>query len=539
VEGYVMAPGFGGGVCAADFDNDGDIDLFLPTSEGAPNLLFRNRGDGVFDEIAAQVGLASTDRARVALWIDYDGDGLLDLLVGGDCRSMTPDNCLGSGLRLYRQSTDGSFVDVTTQSGVGALGPMLNNNIHRGGLAAGDLNADGFLDVVQCLWGGGGVSIFLNTGAGEFVDATADSGVGSPFEDAWQPVLLDVDHDGDLDFYTSIDFGPNHLWINDGSAHFLDAAPRAHVDTAFNDMGIAVGDADNDGELDLYISEINEGELHNVLHHRLPGANPAYEEIAVDAGVADASFAWGDTWFDADNDGFLDLAVTNGWFNGPGVSDQSRFFRNTGADPVLFEDVSGAVGFNDTLWGSSLAGADLDGDGDVDLVQTTTNQGPVRVLENIRANKAAAAHWLVIRPRTAGSNRFAIGAEVRAVVGEQTMTRRIAAGGGYLAQEPAEADFGLGDHEFVDRVEITWPSGEATTLFAVPSDQKLTIEKGACCAIADLDFNGVVDASDLTTLLSAWGPCVSVCQGDFNHDGVVNGVDLATLLTGWGPALIK
>jgi enediyne biosynthesis protein E4 len=530
VAGYVMAPGFGGGVAAADFDDDGDIDLFLPTSEGTPDLLFRNLGGGTFEEVAASLGLASTARSRVALWFDSDGDHLLDLLVASDCRNLTSSDCTGSLLRLYRQQRDGTFVDVSAAAGLNTVGPTFDPNVHRGGIAAGDLNGDGFLDLVLAAWGGSGLTLLLNDGAGVFIDATVASGVGPAFEDAWQPILFDANNDGLLDIFTTVDFLPNHLWINQGKAKFVDIAPRVGVDIAWNDMGVAIGDYNNDGRFDLYVTEITELAHHNVLLRR--DADPAsslFMEIAAQAGVADVGFAWGATFFDADNDGWLDLAVTNGWFNGPGVNDQSRFFHNLAGSQ--FEDLSTATGFNDTQWGSSLIALDLDRDGDLDLAQTCNQGGPLRILAN---ESTGAGNFLVIRPRMPGANHRAIGAVVHVTAGGLTMSRIITAGMSFLGQEPAEAHFGVGIETIADRVEIAWPDGNITTLTAVPTNQLLTIEQGACCAPGDLDFNSVVDRRDLSQLMQSWGACTGVCSGDIDSDGDVDSADLAQLLANWG-----
>lgn len=531
VLGYVMVSGFGGGVAAADFDDDGDIDFFAPTSAGSPNLLFRNRGDGVFDEVGAELGVGQTFGARAALWMDFNGDRRLDLVVAGDCFQSFEDGCADGALWLFLQTENGSFIDASEAAGLRRLAP-LDPRMHHAGLSAGDVNGDGWLDLVVSVWRGG-VTLLINENGESFVDRTAESGIVNTNTESWQAVLIDLDGDGDLDLFNAIDFAPNRLWLNDGTGQFTDVAAQAGVDTAWNDMGVAIGDVDNDGRFDLFITQIAEGGQHNVLHRQLDSSTLEFEEIAVSAGVAETGFAWGCAWLDADLDGDLDLAVTNGWFNGIGFDDRSRMFLNTGAAAPAFDDVSVAVNFNDDDWGSSLAAVDIDRDGDLDLLQTI-NQGPLRVLENVRAQEGGAGNWLVIKPRMSGPNHRAIGAVVRATVGGVTMMRPIMAGGGFLAQEPAEAHFGVGGASIVDSVEIRWPDGDVTTLHAVPANQALTIEQDACCAPGDLDFNGVVDMRDLSVLLQNWGDCAGACQGDVNFDGAVDGLDLALLLAAWG-----
>lgn len=557
--------GFASGVAAADFDNDGDIDLYVPTREDAPGRLFRNRGDGVFDEVAREVGLLDTARRRAALWIDVDGDGLLDLLTAGDCFQREPVFCRNAWLSLYRQTDAGQFVDATEEAALADL-PPLNPGVHLGGVAAGDVTGDGWLDIVVGFWGDGGILLLVNDGSsrlddgrddstgetpvppaahpGRFSVRTLEAGLPQTGLDHWQPVLFDVDRDGDLDFFSPVDFLPNRLWINDGVGRFHDIAPEAGVATAWNDMGVAVGDPNNDGRLDLFVTEITELTMHNTLHLRAPGDRVFFHEVATETGVAEGGFSWGADWLDADNDGWMDLAVTNGWFNGFGVTDPSRFFRNTGSSPLRFDDVSEAVAFDDMRWGSALVAADLDRDGDPDLVQRMMT-APMRVLENVRLPEAPPANWLVIKPRMRVANRYAIGAEVRAEIGGRIQTRLIAAGGGMLSQSPAEAPFGLGDARSAEIVTITWPGGETTVLRNVPANRTITIVDGPCCDAGDFNFDGSVDGVDLAMLLADWGACdafhdgrdarpTCLRQGDMNGDGHVDGLDLALLLGQWG-----
>ena len=535
IQSYSMAPGMTGGVAAADFDDDGDIDLFVPNREGAPDQLYRNLGHGQFEEIAAEVGLASLQRSRVALWLDFDGDHLLDLFVAGDCFLATPDCPDVSTLKLYRQTGDGCFADVTLEAGL-TDDLIVHSGQHRGGVCAGDVNNDGYLDLVTGVWGGE-ARLWLNNGDGTFTDFSAASGLGGVNEGHWQPVMHDFDGDGALDIFAAIDFTANHLWINQNDATFVDAAPAAGVDSDWNEMGVVVADYDNDGDLDVYITEIADNERHNLLYRNdSQDGSLQFTDVAVAAGVDDTGFGWGTTFLDADNDGLLDLAVTNGYFNSPAIDDQSKFFLNAGGDPTTFTDVSSEVGFDDTLWGSSLIALDFDRDGDLDLVQTCAQGGPLRLLENQRSIEAAANNFLVIQPRMAGPNHRAIGAVVRVNAGGLTMTRLISAGTSLMGQEPAEAVFGLGTASAADTVTIKWPNGSETELHDVAANQVLTVELVDCDVPADLDCDGRVGITDFLALLAAWGDCPpdDECPADLDDDGRVGITDLLLLLAGWG-----
>jgi hypothetical protein len=465
--------GHGTGAAAVDFDADGLVDLFVPQAAGVPDRLYHNLGDR-FEEIAGAVGLASTESSRVALWLDYDGDGDLDLWVAND------DPLASSSFALYRQDPGPTFVDVTVEAGVAKAPIVLQENHHWAGICAGDINRDGYLDVYTAQWPGPG-HLFLNTGEGAFLDISDSSGVAIE-RNAHQCGMADFDGDGWTDIYVAIDFEPNLLWLNQHDGTFVDGAAAAGLANAMNDMGMAFGDFDDDGDFDLYVTNIflpdhAQGPRHNVLlrNDSLGGALD-FVEISEAMGVDNGYFGWGATFMDADNDGDLDLAATNGWRSGPQLEDPSRFFDNPG-DGAAFADVSGDVGFDDTNWGSALVSADFDRDGDLDLVQAcmpTEIAAQLRLLMN--QPPGDANNYLVVKPRTSGPNHFAIGALVRAHVGGRTMLRRIAAGTSYMGQEPMEAFFGVGAASVVDWVTIDWPDGASTTLSNVAVNQELTVE---------------------------------------------------------------
>jgi hypothetical protein len=242
---YRMAAGMGAGVAAADYDGDRDIDLFVPTAEGEADQLYQNIGNGKFVEVAADVGLDSTTRSRTALWLDYDGDGDLDLLVATDHDWMTT-----GPYTLYRQD-DGVFTDVTAGSGLDVPAPVREDHPiipHRGGLCAGDINGDGHLDVYSLQWNGL-PHLFLSNRDGTFHDITSSSGVDTALYYAHQPMMHDFDRDGWTDIYAAIDFLHNALYINQRNGTFVDVAAAAGADNAMNDMGMSLGDVDNDGGL--------------------------------------------------------------------------------------------------------------------------------------------------------------------------------------------------------------------------------------------------------------------------------------------------
>jgi hypothetical protein len=470
IEPYFMASGMCAGFAAADYDDDGDVDLFVPNAQGHPDQLYRNAGDGTFQEIALESGLGSTDAHRGALWFDANGDRRLDLLVvGGDCE--VP--CDREMLTFYLQRGDGAFEDRTEAAGFANVVEVFDGQ-HAGGIAAGDLDGDHDLDVLVSFWQGEPY-LFMNDGDGTFTERAEEAGLAGN-RPHWQPVMIDVDADGWLDIFQAVDFDANILWRNLGDGTFVDIAAEAGVDNAMNDRGVAPGDFDGDGDLDFYVTNMELDGKHNVLlRNDSTGDALQFTEVARSARVHRGGCGWGCTFLDADNDGDLDLAATNGAAGGPHAADPSRFWNNPGGAEPVFDDVSIDVGFDDTDWAGGLVAFDADRDGDLDLAQACAAGGPLRLLDNRASPFTGRGHWIVVRPRSVGPNHRAIGAEVRVTGGGVTRRRWITAGTSMLSQEPAEAFFGLGRAASVDEITVVWPDGAVTVLHDQPADRVVTV----------------------------------------------------------------
>lgn len=461
---FPMASGMSAGLAAEDFDGDGDTDLFVPTALGTPDRLYRNDGSGHFDEVAGALGLASLENHRAGLWLDVDGDGDQDLVVAGDGSgdsSLAPE----SSLRLWEQLGDGSFVDRTQAAGL-FRDLLPNEDTHLGGLAAGDLNGDGHLDLYVCYWEGL-AHLYWNDGQGGFVDGGLASGVQEPLP-FWQPVLFDLDRDGHMDIFQAVDFLPNRLWQNQGDGTFLDVAPQAGVDNAFNEMGVALGDFGGDGLLDLYITNQHGPGEYNLLYRRL-SQGLAFEEVSAPMNVQDSGIGWGAVFFDADLDGNCELAASN---DAPGAD--SRFFARRPGGDSPYVDVAAKVGFTDSR-GTGLVALDIEGDGDLDLAQVS-GQGQLRLFEN-RLTSAPDRGYLIVRPRMSGANPRAIGSTVSVLrPGRRPLLRPILAGSSILSQEPAQAHFGIGAAAEVD-VVIDWPDGSRSSLRGVGANTTVTVNR--------------------------------------------------------------
>jgi hypothetical protein len=463
--------GMGTGLIAADYDADGDVDLFVPSGVGFASQLYRNDG-GVFTDVATISGITDLNNARSALWFDADGDDLLDLVILYD-QFQQPGAIGARTLALFQQQADHSFVEVTVGSGLDSM-PLLVPQTHAGAMCAGDINGDGRLDLVVTTWDEG-VWIYRNDGGMVFTDITGDSpldGVESTF---WQPVMFDQEGDGDLDVFIAHDFFANPLLDNDGTGAFIDSADMLGLDSSFNEMGATLGDCDNDGDLDLYVTNLFGVTEHNVFFTK-SNVGIGYDEESVALGVDNGGWGWGTVFVDLDNDGRLDLAEVNAVeFGGADVPWKLWMNRGpmVGAPVYIAEEAS--IGFDYADYGSALVDVDFDRDGDLDLIATVLD-GPVRVLESNTTEVRPNNRWLVVRPRMPGTNNTrAIGAVITVRTGSVTRTRLISAGTSFMAQAPAEAHFGIGQHAVIDELIVKWPDGTQTVLLDVAPGQVLDV----------------------------------------------------------------
>ena len=524
-----IEPGFGGGVAAFDFDKDGFVDIYLPQKFGCPDRLYRNLGNGSFEDIGADSGIDVLLIGRSALWFDYDDDHRVDLLITSDCFNTSDTECGSrSSHRLYRQVADGQFVDVSVETGISNAGKIEFFG-HRAGVCCGDIDRDGDLDLLIGQWEGE-LELMINH-SGVFVDESVARGIvnpNAPFpHNPWQSVMHDFNGDGWLDIFTAVDFFENQLWINQGDGTFQDVAESSGTNFAFNEMGVTLGDYDSDGDFDIFVTNIFDKGKHNLLlRNDSTQSNVQFAEVSAQAGVDDTGFGWGTVFLDANNDTFLDLAATNGWFNGVGFDDESKMFLNNGDQPVTFTDVGKESGFNDQFFGSCLVAADLSYDGDLDLLQICNPanlEGPFRLLENqLQENGTPNSNWLVVRPRQLHKNYWSIGAVVTVEFAGKSICREISAGTSIHGQVPAESYFGLGDATTVDRVIVRWPFGDESIWENVPAGQIFTAFDG------DVDANGDVNFMDVLAMAGQVGPC-NECQADLNHDGTVSLLDIILL----------
>lgn len=510
VEPHVAA--VGAAVSVSDVDGDGWVDLYFSNSRlGEANALFLSRGDGRFEEVAAEAGVAlvSTPERGASMgsvWGDYDNDGREDLLV-----------YRYGYLELYRNAGGLRFERVTASAG---LDRWINSN----GAIWLDYDRDGFLDLYVTayfrpevnLWAvastrimhdsfefssnGGANVLFRNRGDGSFEDVTARMGVGST---RWTLAAAAADFDGNgwPDLYLANDYGPEELFLNQEGRGFVLA--RAGLESSSKSgMAVALGDIYNRGRLDVFVTNISEkGYLfqNNNLRLNLLDEAGRFENLA-EGVVADAGWAWGSQFGDFNNDGFVDLFVANGFISAD--RDRSYWYdmsKIAGANRHIFEDaanwppfgsaslsgyersrvllnrggqgwadVAERVGVRDLYDGRAVALADLFNDGSLAVIVANQNQ-PATVY---RGAADPANHWIAFALEGTASNRSAIGAEVTASFGGARQRRVVDGGMGFASQNDRRVHFGLGPADRVERVEIRWPSGRIQTL-AFPKIDRL------------------------------------------------------------------
>jgi enediyne biosynthesis protein E4 len=439
------------GVCVGDFDNDGWNDLF--TSDWGYNALYRNRGDGTFEEISRRAGVRG-DRVRWGsgcTWFDYDRDGNLDLFVANYIE-----------LDLSQVPKPGETSDCIWRGVPVMCGPR--------GLP------------------GGSNLLYRNNGDGTFEDVSAKAGIPAPGPTySITPVAADFDNDGWPDVYVAVDSRASLLFRNRGDGTFEEIGLVAGCAFSENGteqagMGVAVGDFNNNGWFDIFKTNF-QYDTCNLYQNNGDGT---FWDVAVRAGLAiNTQYVnWGAGFIDIDNDGWLDIFYVTGHVYpnvealGVGVpmNTPRLVYRNLGDG--RFEDVSAAMGEGVTQRFSSRGSAygDFDNNGTMDVLVLNLNDRP----SLLRCDSSTGHHWLGVTLVGTRGNRSAIGARVRVVTGELSQMREVASGGSVMSQSDLRLHFGLGTASTIDALEVTWPTtGDVERFSDVVADRFITIREGA------------------------------------------------------------
>ena len=481
-----------GGAAASDFDGDGDVDIFVARL-GLPDRLYVNDGDGHFDDAAPAFGLDHRGSSNGAAWVDFDGDGDLDLYVT---------TIADDPHRLYVQGPDGAFVEAAAAHGI-ALDDEDDRPRGCGYYftpSFGDPDGDGDLDLFVAAWIASGrvwgSRFFENTGRGSFVDRTVEAGLHREARSVvFMGTFFHADDDSNVDLLVTADFGTSQYFANRGDGTFVNRTAESALGTDENGMGTAIADVDGDGDLDVFVTAISGraelaecgmtwGCTGNRLY--LNGGDGLFEDRTDAWGVRDGGWGWGAAFFDMDNDADLDLAMTNGYdlpWTGPRFDrfrpglvhyhdDAARLWERT--DGRRFRDIAAVVGFGDTRRGRTLLPLDIDGDGDLDVFVANNGSEPL-LLKNSGVD---GHHFVRVAPRGVGAASFGVGTrvEMRRSPGARWIRRDISASGTFLGSVPFVAHYGLGpDAAAVDALRVTWPDGAVTELTDVAVDQTVVV----------------------------------------------------------------
>ena len=496
--------GSGGGFF--DYDGDGDLDIYLVNgavqTEGGQdqtphNVLYRNNGDNTFTDVTDKAGVGSSAYGTGAAVGDYDNDGDIDLYVtnfGED--------------QLYRNNGDSTFTDVTTHA-------QVNNPNWGTSCAFADVDNDGHLDLyvanyaayapendIRCEERGVHVycgphaypavhdTFYKNNGDGTFTDMSVlyrpsdmmpQHGLGVTFGD--------YDADGDTDLYVANDQDPNFLFQNSGSGNFLPNFLEVALisGVCYNDMGkeeagmgADFGDYDNDGWLDLTVS--NYQTETNTVYHNHDGT--FFTDNTITSGIAEVThgyLGWGIKFFDYDNDGYQDIFVANGHLMDNIIllethvtyPQRNLLFRNLG-DGRFANVMSETDGLALEKVSRGAAIGDYDNDGDLDILVTNCNQRP-DLLQNAIGNRN---NWIQIQVVGQKSNRSGIGAKIKVVTGTHVQYWEVQSGGSYLSFHDSRAHFGVGKAEQIDLLEIRWLNGHIDRGTHLPVNRRFIAVEG-------------------------------------------------------------
>ncbi len=495
----------GPGVCVADFDGDGWPDIYFVNGRDlyhrgieTRNALYRNNRDGTFTDVTARAGVPGTGYGVGCVWGDYDNDGHPDLYVTQYGKNV-----------LYHNNGDGSFTDVTVRAKVD--GTDFGTRFHTAATFF-DYDRDGKLDLyaggyanfgpesqrlcnigygvsASCrplVYGGSPNVLYHNNGDGTFTNVTKAAHIYQPKGLNLAAGAADYDNDGWPDLFVANDGIEAYLFHNNHDGTFTESALQSGIaltadGSAMAGMCISLGDYDNDGNLDLFITDFQMASDH-VWRNDGRGF---FDETSERAGIAAPTrqvLSFGGGFFDYDNDGWLDLFIANGHVY-PGVekTDPSvhykqidSLFHNQGNGTFVETTKSAGDGFSTPYLGRGAAFLDYDNDGNMDII-VGNNGDPQLLLHN---SGGAGNHFIGFQLVGTRSNRDAMGARIRLEAGGLTQIREISGGGSYLSQSDLRAHFGLGRSTRAASVEISWPSGLRQRFADLEADRYYRVVEG-------------------------------------------------------------
>ncbi len=483
------------GVAWFDYNNDGFLDIFFTNGKGHQNGLMRNNGDNTFTNVSLQTGVGNGTGNEGVVAADIDNDGNSDIFLTGESAIIGANK---SFVKLYHNNGDGTFADITTDSGIVSSQSFFS-------AAFADINKDGFLDLFISggmsfeLPGRGENMLYLNNGDLTFTNISELAGIDTSLGGC-AASFCDYNNDGLIDIFNAncADFGnatPIEVFRNNGDLTFTEVSTEIGLDKAGFWMGFASGDYDNDGDMDIFVT--NTGDRARMRLGALAGGgwslHSFYENMgdgtfidrALDSGLAKWEFGWGCSFSDFDNDGFVDLFFTGSFPFPPAFiigklgGNPGRLFMNN--QDSTFTESSSVMGITDLsdIYSSGVAVADFDNNGFPDISVAVNTYGTEIGKPFFFQNSGNRNSWLTIKLVGTVSNRDGIGARVKVVAGDLVQTRELRAGSSFLSMDSLWQTFGLLQNQKVDLIEIKWPSGVVDKFVEIQANQTITLVEGS------------------------------------------------------------
>lgn len=460
----------GNGVSFFDYDRDGWDDITL-TTDGTFGITFYKNYGGFFVE--QNINMPQIDyQTKQVNWVDYDNDGDYDLFVTSDT----------NGNRLFKNIGDLNFEDATVSAN------LPTENFKTFGASWGDYDNDGYLDVFisnRDIFLNIPNFLFKNNGDGTFSNVSVSAGIGTGSHLSFCSAFFDYNNDGYQDIYVSNDKEThvNLFYHNNGDGTFTEAAEATGTDISIDAMTVTVGDYNSDGWFDLYITNSPTG---NVFFRN--NGDGTFTDIAETTGTLFNSVGWGAVFFDADNDTNLDLYVSASETGSNPSYISSAFYINHGDDSFDIPDSVGLSG--DTRSSYSNAIGDVDNDGDADLLVSNVYNENIFLWQN---SSTSSNYWLKVQLKGTTSNKDGIGSVIElSANGGDKQYRYTLCGEGYLSQNSGTEFFGLGPHAIIDYVKVKWLSGTEDIIYNVTPNQLLTIVEGSSpLSVNDFSLNNL------------------------------------------------